>query len=542
MSTRFQKSYGEMKQKVEALEKELEESSNRKFYEIARKNQELQKLKQQISELEYYVKKVAKPPPSVTEYSPFSISPKKLFSSTVIQHPEKPPFLPPVLPEPTTIIGKRKETMTTASRDIPLRETQTEDDPLTVPLGQLMMKDDTDSQKSEDSEKEEEQRILPEKTERMPPSGTKDIPDDEKYLEIDADSQRSQDSEEDEQEEKILPLLSKEILGKGYTGGKDFDTDSQNSQDSKNSEEEKTLPWHAEDFSDDIIPNVMMASPGSGEASTSTATPGLHHQEINTPMKGLPGTSLFSLDDSPPTQWGKRLLDFKSFMDAKLIAPDVDHYKVIEEFCSRMTGTLKEWYQSLGPVNQEHMHRLENTDAVISTIHHEFLGNIEVANKEIRKEYFDMKCCSLKSKDIIRHFQRMQQRFYRLNGYNDPSLKSTYMSSLPGEIQEEMYRMLNLQNKEITQNPASSSCNMLKEVELICHPQWEVPPDVMREEYKKVHVEEFPSNDTPVYTSNLLWQEWNSPEHSWRDSQDSWPDINPCYYPGHVGVEVDVDG
>ena len=74
---------------------------------------------------------------------------------------------------------------------------------------------------------------------------------------------------------------------------------------------------------------------------------------------------------------------------------------------------------------------------------------------------------------------------------------------------------------------------MLKEVELICHPQWEVPPDVMREEYKKVHVEEFPSNDTPVYTSNLLWQEWNSPEHSWRDSQDSWPDINPCYYPGH---------
>jgi len=57
------------------------------------------------------------------EYSPFPISPKKLFSSTVIQHHGKSPFLPPVLPEPTTIFGKRKETMTTVSQDIPLRET-----------------------------------------------------------------------------------------------------------------------------------------------------------------------------------------------------------------------------------------------------------------------------------------------------------------------------------------------------------------------------------------------------------------------------------
>jgi len=88
---------------------------------------------------------------------------------------------------------------------------------------------------------------------------------------------------------------------------------------------------------------------------------------------------------------------------------------------------------------------------VISTIHFEFLGNVDIVNKEIRKEYFEMKCCSLKLKDIERHFQRIQQRFYQLNGYNDPSLKSTYVSSLLEEIQGEMYRMLNIQNKEIIQ-------------------------------------------------------------------------------------------
>jgi len=116
-----------------------------------------------------------------------------------------------------------------------------------------MMKDDIDSQKSEDSEKEEEEIILPENTEKVPPSDIEDISDGEKHLEIDAASQRSQDSEEDEQEGRILPLLSKGILGKGYTGGKDFDAHSQNSQDSENSEEEETLPWYAEDFPNDIV-------------------------------------------------------------------------------------------------------------------------------------------------------------------------------------------------------------------------------------------------------------------------------------------------
>jgi len=38
-----------------------------------------------------------------------------------------------------------------------------------------------------------------------------------------------------------------------------------------------------------------------------------------------------------------------------------------------------------------------------------------------------------------------------LNDYNDPSLKNTYVSSLPEEIQGEIYRMLNMRNKEITQ-------------------------------------------------------------------------------------------
>ena len=60
-----------------------------------------------------------------------------------------------------------------------------------------------------------------------------------------------------------------------------------------------------------------------------------------------------------------------------------------------------------------------------------------------------MKCCSLKMLDLECHFKRMLQRFYQLNGYNDPSLKNTYVSSLPEELQEEMYRMITVMQRDV---------------------------------------------------------------------------------------------
>jgi len=52
-----------------------------------------------------------------------------------------------------------------------------------------------------------------------------------------------------------------------------------------------------------------MASNGeSPEASTS----GLHATEINTSPQRISGTPLFSLDNIPPKQWRKKLLDFNA--------------------------------------------------------------------------------------------------------------------------------------------------------------------------------------------------------------------------------------
>ena len=99
-------------------------------------------------------------------------------------------------------------------------------------------------------------------------------------------------------------------------------------------------------------------------------------------------------------------------------------------------------YHSLrNPVN--------DIDTVVAALHHDFLGDHNLVQKEIRKEYFDMKCCSLKKPDLEHHFKRMTQRFYQLNGYNDPNVKNTYVGSLPEELQAEMYCMITAMQRDV---------------------------------------------------------------------------------------------
>ncbi|KAI5428557.1 hypothetical protein KIW84_033520 [Lathyrus oleraceus] len=114
-----------------------------------------------------------------------------------------------------------------------------------------------------------------------------------------------------------------------------------------------------------------------------------------------------------------------------------------------MTDTMKEWYPNLGTFKQDELHRLETTTNILGVLHHEFVGDMEMFVRKNRQEFFEMKCCSLKTKDLDRHYHRMAQRYYVLNGYNDPSLKNTYFSSLPQELQPEIHRMLSTTQRDI---------------------------------------------------------------------------------------------
>lgn len=91
----------------------------------------------------------------------------------------------------------------------------------------------------------------------------------------------------------------------------------------------------------------------------------------------------FTLDDIPPNRWRKGLLEFGAWLDTHLMKTDVDSYKIIEEFCCRMTGTLKKWYHNLGTFKQDEL----LAAAVLGVLHNEFIGDMEIYDRKSRQEF-----------------------------------------------------------------------------------------------------------------------------------------------------------
>ena len=60
-----------------------------------------------------------------------------------------------------------------------------------------------------------------------------------------------------------------------------------------------------------------------------------------------------------------------------------------------------------------------------------------------------MKYCSLKRYHLEMHYKRMSMLYYKLNGFNDPSLKHVFAASLPPELQPELQRQLTAFNLDI---------------------------------------------------------------------------------------------
>ncbi|KAI5400362.1 hypothetical protein KIW84_065304 [Lathyrus oleraceus] len=224
-------------------------------------------------------------------------------------------------------------------------------------------------------------------------------------------------------------------------------TDSDNNSDQETSTDETPGSLSSRSESEDnYIPRLFMANIKEEDSFFEEESP----EETLILERTKPnGGPWFTFDDIPPSRWRKRLLEFGAWLDTQMMKTSADSYKIIEEFCCRMTGTMKEWYHNLGTFKQDELHRLETTANVLGVLHREFIGDMEMFDRKNRQEFFEMKCCSLKTKDLDRHYHRMAQRYYVLNGYNDPSLNNTYVSSLPQELQPEIHRMLATTQRDI---------------------------------------------------------------------------------------------
>ncbi|KAK4380997.1 polyprotein [Sesamum angolense] len=199
-------------------------------------------------------------------------------------------------------------------------------------------------------------------------------------------------------------------------------------------------------------PQEQVAENIEGEESDSdpeTAEPTVLQPDIsNTKLVTGPW---FTFDDVSVIKRRERLHTFSAWIDLQLTREGATLSKVLKEFASRFTGTLRDWFQSLGDYRQVQFSQATHPSIVLGAIHQEFIGDASLINKMASQEYFAMKSCSLKRKDLDFHFKRMSEKFYMLNGLNDPNLKHVFLASLPQELQPEIQRLITLTRRDVTE-------------------------------------------------------------------------------------------
>ncbi|KAH9763370.1 hypothetical protein KPL70_001145 [Citrus sinensis] len=89
---------------------------------------------------------------------------------------------------------------------------------------------------------------------------------------------------------------------------------------------------------------------------------------------------------------------------------------------------------------------LPEVSSALAVLHDQFLGDPSAVFEAACRDYLNMKCCSLNAKDLDFHYKRMSLLFYKLNGFNEPTLKHVFLASLPDELQPDIQRQLTASN------------------------------------------------------------------------------------------------
>ncbi|KAH9680166.1 hypothetical protein KPL71_026448 [Citrus sinensis] len=132
----------------------------------------------------------------------------------------------------------------------------------------------------------------------------------------------------------------------------------------------------------------------------------------------------FTFDDLPSHKWRDRLNEMSAWIDLQMLRPGATTQSVLREFATRFT----------------------EVSSALAVLHDQFLGDPSAVFEAARRDYLNMKCCSLNAKDLDFHYKRMSLLFYKLNGFNEPTLKHVFLASLPEELQPNIQRQLTASN------------------------------------------------------------------------------------------------
>lgn len=177
----------------------------------------------------------------------------------------------------------------------------------------------------------------------------------------------------------------------------------------------------------------------SGESSAANPRP-----HLKTPKSG----PWFTFDNIPVEARRDRMQEISAWVDLQKNVPGRTPNEILRELASRFTGTLRDWFESLGEYRQLQFFQ-SSTEAVLYALFKEFIGDPSIHRKQNEENFYNMKCCSLKRKDLDKHFKRMSDIYYLLGGYNSPELKRVFVASLPTELQPEINRLVTLSHRDI---------------------------------------------------------------------------------------------
>ncbi|KAH9734771.1 hypothetical protein KPL71_017496 [Citrus sinensis] len=193
-------------------------------------------------------------------------------------------------------------------------------------------------------------------------------------------------------------------------------------------------------------PYVDIPSEVEDEMHESSATNHPPPAQTNPSSQKSSNGPWFTFDDLPSHKWRDRLNEMSAWIDLQMLRPGVTTQSVLREFATRFTGALRDWFDSLGQYRQLQFVDLPEVSSALVVLHDQFLGDPFAVFEAARRDYLNMKCCSLNAKDLDFHYKRMSLLFYKLNGFNELTLKHVFLASLPDELQPDIQRQLTTSN------------------------------------------------------------------------------------------------
>ncbi|KAH9744194.1 hypothetical protein KPL70_003586 [Citrus sinensis] len=165
--------------------------------------------------------------------------------------------------------------------------------------------------------------------------------------------------------------------------------------DQESSEESSKESSFSSDSEVDLadISKLLMVQPSTGSNDLSPSSPPPTTPSHDNPPKPSNGP-WFTFDDIPKIKWPVRFQEFSAWIDVQMLSTGATTQTVLKEFSFQFTGSLRDWFESLGQYRQLQLVQVK-IPQVIGIIYEQFLGEATAANEQTRREFHQMKCCSL---------------------------------------------------------------------------------------------------------------------------------------------------